>query len=189
MMLATIRYDTWNVLNKQHIIPNLIRWDYSDIPGGGHKYTIGPTYMVEGGHHLRNPHVSVEEWHKMWRHISAFHFLLWVTFSSDLKKTFMFRSSEKLYTERVNMMLSSYYSVLIWVRWWRHGCLVTLFCYQLITKPGNKRAAPPWPNPYYVTFLHKVIKVHGPTTLLDDSVWRPHFVHLYAGQIEKYTTS
>ena len=34
MMLATIHDDTWNVHNMQHIIPNLKRWDYSDIPGG-----------------------------------------------------------------------------------------------------------------------------------------------------------
>ena len=32
-MLATIRDDTWNVLNVQHITPNSKRWDYSDIPG------------------------------------------------------------------------------------------------------------------------------------------------------------
>ena len=34
-MLATICYDTWNVLKMQHIIPNSKRSDYSDIPGGG----------------------------------------------------------------------------------------------------------------------------------------------------------
>ena len=28
----------------------------------------------------------------------------------------------------------------------RCGCLVTWFCYQLIAKPGNKSAAPPWPD-------------------------------------------
>ena len=33
----TIRADTWNVLNMQYITENLKRWDYSDIPGGGHK--------------------------------------------------------------------------------------------------------------------------------------------------------
>ena len=58
-MLATLRDDTWNVLNKQHIIPNSKRWDYSDIPGGGHKQIKGPTHTIEGGHHLRkalNPH-------------------------------------------------------------------------------------------------------------------------------------
>ena len=36
LMLATIRDDAWNVLNMQHITPNSKRWDYSDIPGGGH---------------------------------------------------------------------------------------------------------------------------------------------------------
>ena len=45
-MLATIRDDTWNVLNIQHVNPNSKRWDYSDNP-------MGPTDMVEGDHHLR----------------------------------------------------------------------------------------------------------------------------------------
>ena len=27
--------NTWNVLNMQHITPNLKRWDYSGIPSGG----------------------------------------------------------------------------------------------------------------------------------------------------------
>ena len=56
-MLATIRDDMWNVLNRQQI--NSKRWDYSDIPGGGHKAIQGPADMVEGGHYLRkapNPH-------------------------------------------------------------------------------------------------------------------------------------
>ena len=30
---------------------------------------------------------------------------------------------------------------------WRWSCLVNWFCYQLIAKPGNKTAAPPWPDP------------------------------------------
>ena len=37
MVLATIRDDTWNVLNMQHIIPNSKTWGYSDTPDGGHK--------------------------------------------------------------------------------------------------------------------------------------------------------
>ena len=36
-MLATIRDDAWNVCNMQHIIPNSKKWDYLDIPGGGHE--------------------------------------------------------------------------------------------------------------------------------------------------------
>ena len=40
------------------------------------------------------------------------------------------------------------WSVDIWVASWRCGCLVTWFCYQLIAKPGNKTATPPWPNLY-----------------------------------------
>ena len=43
----------------QHITPNSKRWNYSDIPGDGHKKIKGLAHMVEGGHHLRkapNPH-------------------------------------------------------------------------------------------------------------------------------------
>ena len=36
------------------------------------------------------------------------------------------------------------------VRSWRCGCLVPWFCYQLKAKPGNKTAAPSWPDPYVV---------------------------------------
>ena len=52
-MLTTIRDDTWNVLNMRHIIPNSKRWDYSDIPGGGHKKikgkskTPGPWFIIK----------------------------------------------------------------------------------------------------------------------------------------------
>ena len=35
-MLATIRDETWNVLNVQHITPNLRRMDYSNILEDGH---------------------------------------------------------------------------------------------------------------------------------------------------------
>ena len=38
--------------------------------------------------------------------------------------------------------------VCIWVRSRRSGCLVNWFCYHLIAKPGNKTAAPSWPDPY-----------------------------------------
>ena len=38
----------------------------------------------------------------------------------------------------------------IWVRSRNCGCLVTWFCYQLIAKPGNKRATVSWPNQYIV---------------------------------------
>ena len=52
-MLATICDDTWNVLNMKHITPNLKRWDYSDIPGGGTEKIKEPAHVVEGDHHLR----------------------------------------------------------------------------------------------------------------------------------------
>ena len=54
----------------------------------------------------------------------------------------------------------------IWARSRRCGCLVTWFCYQLIAKPGNKTAAPPWLDPYKLSYvcLHKVflwLDIHG----------------------------
>ena len=52
-MLVTICDDTWNMLNMQHKTPNWKRWDYSEIPGGGHIKIKGPAHMVEGGNHLR----------------------------------------------------------------------------------------------------------------------------------------
>ena len=40
---------------------------------------------------------------------------------------------------------------------WRScGCLVTWFCYQLITKPGNKPVAPPSAGPYSVEGVSKM---------------------------------
>ena len=46
-MLATICDDTWNVLDMQHITPYSKRWDYSDIPGGGHKrFKDPPTWLT-----------------------------------------------------------------------------------------------------------------------------------------------
>ena len=59
LMWATIYDDTWNVLNMQHILPNLKRWDYTDISNGGQDKFKGPAHMVEGDHYLRkapNPH-------------------------------------------------------------------------------------------------------------------------------------
>ena len=37
---------------------------------------------------------------------------------------------------------------LIWVKSQRCSCLVTWFFYQMIAKPGDKKAAPSWPDPY-----------------------------------------
>ena len=36
----------------------------------------------------------------------------------------------------------------MWVRSRNCGCLVTWFCYHVTAKPGNKTAAPSWPDPY-----------------------------------------
>ena len=51
--------NTWNVVNMQHITPNLKRWDYSDIPGGSHGQIKGPAHTVEGGHH---PRIDLQPW-------------------------------------------------------------------------------------------------------------------------------
>ena len=40
-----------------------------------------------------------------------------------------------------------------WIRSWSWGYLVTWFCYQLIAKPGNNIATPPWPEPYIYTYI------------------------------------
>ena len=46
LMLAKIRDGTWNVHNMQHIIPNLRRWNSSDIPGGSYqKLKDPPTWL------------------------------------------------------------------------------------------------------------------------------------------------
>ena len=54
-MLATIRDDTWNVFNIQHITQNWNISNYSDTPGSGQKKILAPANMVEGGHH---PHLT-----------------------------------------------------------------------------------------------------------------------------------
>ena len=45
-MLATIRDDTLNMLNMQHIIPNSKRWDYSDNACGAiDRLKDSPTWL------------------------------------------------------------------------------------------------------------------------------------------------
>ena len=51
------------------------------------------------------------------------------------------------------------HDIVIWVRSWNCGCLVTWFCYQLIAKPGIKTAAVPWPDPYIGTELVSWFKI------------------------------
>ena len=52
----------------------------------------------------------------------------------------------------------------IWVRSRRCGCLVTWFCYHLIAKPGNKTAAPSWPDPYIISW-DKAAHLSTPRTI------------------------
>ena len=41
----------------------------------------------------------------------------------------------------------------------RWGCLVTWFCYHLITKPGDKTVAPSWPDPYICIYIYIYIYI------------------------------
>ena len=59
-MLATIHDDIWNVLNMQHVTPDSKRWNYSDIPGGGHKKIKGLTCAQIAQYVLLNIKVLVE---------------------------------------------------------------------------------------------------------------------------------
>ena len=63
LMLATIRDDTWNVLNMQHITPNSKIWDYSDILGDAHKRSQPHCWRW---HHLRKPQTPTHLMH--WRY-------------------------------------------------------------------------------------------------------------------------
>ena len=54
-MLVTIRDDTWNALNAQHITLKSERWDYSDIPSGGHKRLKDPPTWLKLATTLKIP--------------------------------------------------------------------------------------------------------------------------------------
>ena len=55
-MLATIRDDTWNMLNMQHMTLNSKRWDCLDIPGGGtEKIRKGPPTWLKVTTTLEKP--------------------------------------------------------------------------------------------------------------------------------------
>ena len=60
-----------------------------------------------------------------------------------------FHTQTWMYIEYLWLYLS--YDCSKWVESRRYGCFVTWFCYQLIAKPGNKTAAPLWPDPNFVT--------------------------------------
>ena len=70
-----------------------------------------------------------------------------------------------------NIWPKDFYKILIWVRSWNCGCLVTWFCYQLIAKPGNKTAAVLWPDPYvefYTELVENLEKVGCEQTKISD---------------------
>ena len=49
--------------------------------------------------------------------------------------------------------------MIIWVKSWRRGCLITWFCCQLIAKPGNNTASLPWQDPHLC--LHQNLPRHS----------------------------
>ena len=53
LILATVRDDTWNMPNMQHITPNWKIWDYSGIPVWVTNRWKKPAHLDEGDHHLR----------------------------------------------------------------------------------------------------------------------------------------
>ena len=67
--------------------PNSKRWDYSDIPSGGHEEIKRPAHKVESGHHLSkapnpHPHGICEPGHDHWELVTwkvmllyCFHFI------------------------------------------------------------------------------------------------------------------
>ena len=56
-------------------------------------------------------------------------------------------STINLHLNYFHGLMSQWKTICIWIGSWRCGCLVTWFGYQLISKPGNKTAAPPWRDP------------------------------------------
>ena len=65
----------------------------------------------------------------------------------------------------------------IWVRSPRCGCLVTWFCYQLIAKPGNKLAAPPWPDSYRPGHRGAAVFLLGFAIKVDSKTSSPFYEH------------
>ena len=85
---------------------------------------------------INNEHPIVHPW------VQHFDCLLWVHFFNLFIIIAIFVLQCYVVTDFNIMALS------IWVRSRNCSCLVTWFCYQLIAKPGNKRATVPWPHPY-----------------------------------------
>ena len=56
-----------NVLNMQYITPNSKRWDYSDIPGGGHKRFKDPSTWLKVATFEKPPTPPTDGW-RMARH-------------------------------------------------------------------------------------------------------------------------
>ena len=82
------------------------------------------------------------------------------------------------------------------VRSQRRGCFVTCFCYQVITKAGNKTATPPWPDPHslphlvvvwYVKFHHFIW--YNPFNLFHNTHKRHHSSPKKASFVVSFVTS
>ena len=62
--------------------------------------------------------------------------------------------------------------IILWVWWWRCGCLVAWFCCQLTERPAGRLAAPPQPNPCtqltHETFSHHRLCEHACSLLISE---------------------
>ena len=73
-MLATIRDDTWNMLNMQHIIPNSKKWNYSNIPVVAKNRLKDPPTWLKVATTLEKPPTPT---HITWTSVDKFHDATW----------------------------------------------------------------------------------------------------------------
>ena len=91
---------------------------------------------------LLNPHAQAG-WGVYWNHLVRLS--IWLSVRPSVCRSIWKRHGFQSKTQVCSGISISNF---IWVRSRNCGCLFTWFCYQLITKPGNKTATVPWPDPY-----------------------------------------
>ena len=79
------------------------------------------------------------QWHKIWHN----KVIKWFNRNFYLPKGAFNLFKQWLKTSTY----SDIYTWICYVRPWRWNYLITWLCYQMIAKPDNKTAAPPWPDP------------------------------------------
>ena len=144
-----------------------IRWSYGRLISkmGFPIWVQWPLYIESGPGSCDNGSwLSYAEWHhnKSWLYIHMYMCIV-----------ILYTAANKCYLYKIKFAYFSYLSLSayvacfkfnMWVGSLRWGCLVTWFCYQLIAKPGNKTAAPLWPDPCISEsvkqFIH-VLRIYG----------------------------